>query len=370
MGRAPRAEECGEMESSRESSSAKARVVVVGATGNVGTGVVQRLARDPGVESITGIARRLPNWTAPKTRWLTADVATADLAPLFRGADVVIHLAWLFQPTRRPLTTWRTNVTGSARVFEAVAEAGVPALVCASSIAAYSPGPKDRAVDENWPTDGWPTAAYGREKAYVERVLDTFEQRHPQIRVVRLRPGFIFKRESASQQRRLFAGPLLPNRLVRPGVIPVVPDLPGLRFQVVHNADVAEAYRLAALRPVRGAFNIAADPVVDAALLADILAARPVRVPVAPVRAALALAWHLRLVPAAPQLFDALLRLPVLDTTRARLKLGWAPRRTSREAIEELLRGLREGAGMSTPPLSERVAGGRIGEVAGVGTRA
>ncbi|HEX5595725.1 MAG TPA: NAD-dependent epimerase/dehydratase family protein [Micromonosporaceae bacterium] len=346
------------------------RVVVVGATGNVGTGVVTALSRDPSVRSIVGAARRIPQWTVPKTEWVSADVVSADMVELFRGADVVIHLAWLFQPSHRPLITWRTNVAGSIRVFNAVAKAGVPALVYASSVGAYSPGPKDRAVDESWPTDGWPTAAYTREKAYLERVLDTFEHANPEIRVVRLRPGFIFKRESASEQRRLFAGPLLPGQLIRPGGIPVIPDLPGLRFQVVHNADVADAYRLAALREVHGPFNIAAGPVVDARMLAEIFKTRPVRLPAAPLRMALAAAWRLHLVPAPPALFDALLQLPIMDITRARTELGWSPRYTARDAIEEVLAGLRESAGMATPPLSPQLPGGRAQEImTGVGQR-
>jgi UDP-glucose 4-epimerase len=328
------------------------RVVVVGATGNVGTSVVEALSVDPEVGSILGIARRLPEWSAPKTTWLAADIESDDLVEAFRHAAVVIHLAWQFQPTHRPVTTWRANVLGGMRVFDAVAEAGVPALVYASSVGTYSPGPKDTAVDESWPTHGWPQAAYAREKSYLERVLDAFEPAHPDIRVVRMRPGFIFKRESASEQRRLFAGPLLPNRLVRPGAVPVIPNLPGLRFQALHTVDAAEAYRLAALRPVRGAFNLAADPVVDAALLADLLDARVIPVPAAP-----AAAWRLHLVPASPDLFDAVLRLPIMDAGRARTELGWTPRHTSREAIEEFLRGLREGAGMPTPPLATASAG-------------
>ncbi|MGH3786324.1 MAG: SDR family oxidoreductase [Pseudonocardiaceae bacterium] len=347
-----------------------ARVVVVGATGNVGTSVVQALADDSSVRSILGVARRLPQWSAPRTEWVQADIERDDLVDLFRGADVVIHLAWLIQPTHSPLITWRTNVEGSKRVFQAVAKAGVPALVYASSVGAYSPGPKDKPVDEQWPTDGWPTASYTREKAYLERSLDAFERAHPDIRVVRLRPGFIFKRESASQQRRLGVGPLLPHRLVRPGLVPFVPDLPGLRFQVLHTEDVAQAYRLAALGRARGAFNIGAEPVVDAAMLAECLGARTVRVPVWPVRTALWLAWHLHLVPASPYLFDIFLRLPIMDTTRARTELGWSPRYSSRAAIEELLGGMRDGAGMSTPPLAPTTPGGRIHELrTGVGTR-
>lgn len=339
------------------------RIVVVGATGNVGTSVVEALGRDPEVGAIVGVARRSPQWTAPKTQWVRADVARDDLVSIFRGAAVVIHLAWLFQPTHDPALTWRANALGSIRVCDAVAEAGVPTLVYASSVGAYSPGPKDRAVDESWPTHGWPGAAYTREKAYVERVLDAYEYRHPQVRVVRLRPGFIFQRAAASEQRRLFAGPLLPQRLVRPGAVPVLPDLPGLRFQAVHAADIAEAYRLAALRPVRGAFNIAAEPVVDARLLADCLGARVVRMPSWPVRAALSAAWHLHLVPASPQLFDAVLRLPIMDVGRARTELGWQPRHSAREAIEEFLIGLRQGAGLPTPPLVSSVPGGRAHEL-------
>ena len=38
-----------------------------------------------------------------------------------------------------------------------------------------SEGPKDRAVDESWPTDGVASGYYGRQKAAVERILDTFE---------------------------------------------------------------------------------------------------------------------------------------------------------------------------------------------------
>ena len=347
------------------------RVVVLGATGNVGTSVVQSLAAEPEVTSVLGLARRLPDWQVPKTQWVAADVASDDLVAQLRGADVVVHLAWLIQPTHDPNLTWRVNVLGSIRVLRAVAEARVPALVYASSVGAYSPGRKDRPVDESWPTHGQPTAAYTREKAYLERLLDTFEREHPDRRVVRLRPGFIFKREAASQQRRLGIGPLLPHRLVRPDLIPVLPDLPGLRFQALHSLDVGEAYRLAAIRPVRGAFNLAAEPVLDMSRLARLLDARTIRVPTRGVRAALAAAWHLHLVPASPQLLDAVLQLPIMDIGRARDELGWVPRHSSLDAIAEFLDGLREGAGMDTPPLSPRTAGPlRIGEFrTGVGQR-
>jgi len=180
----------------------------------------------------------------------------------------------------------------------------------------------------------------------------------------------VFQRAAATEQRRLFAGPFLPGTLIRPATVPVVPDLAGLRVQVVHAADVAEAVRLAVTGSFRGPVNLAADPVVDPALLGDILGARPVRLPTAAARAVLATAWRLHLVPASPDLLDAVLRLPIMDTRRARDDLGWHPRFDATATVEEFLTGLRTGAGLDTPPLTPSPPGGRLGEIAkGVGGR-
>jgi UDP-glucose 4-epimerase len=347
------------------------RVVLVGATGNVGSALVELLSGDPRVEAVVGIARRAPSWRPPKSRWVEADIARDDLSRHLEGADAVVHLAWSFQPTRDAVRTWRTNVLGSLRLFFTVARSEATALVYASSVGAYAPAPQDAAVDESWPTHALPTAAYGREKSYLERVLDTFERDHPALRVVRMRPAFIFQRASAAEQRRLFLGPFVPGRLADPGRVPVVPDLPGLRFQALHARDAAEAYQRVLFSDVAGAFNLAAEPVIDAAVLAELLDARVVRVPPSLARTSLAAAWRLRLVPATPGLLDLALSLPTMDSGRARRELGWEPVHTSTAALGEFLAGLREGAGGPTPTLRSRAGGpARWREVAtGVGAR-
>jgi UDP-glucose 4-epimerase len=347
------------------------RVVVVGASGNVGTSVLRALADEPRVESVLGIARRGPAMSFPKTEWAQADVASSDLEPHFRGADAVIHLAWLIQPGRDQAILRATNVEGSARVFGAVAAAGVPALVYASSVGAYSPGPKDRRVDESWPTAGVPTSFYARHKAEVERVLDRFERDQPGIRVVRLRPALVFKRDAASGIRRLFAGPFLPSPLVRRELIPLVPRTERLCFQAVHSHDLGEAYRLAAVGGARGAFNVAAEPVLDAPELGRVLGARPVPVHPGLLRAGAALSYRLHLQPTEPGWLDMGLAVPVMDATRARRELGWEPRHTGADALRELLEGLRDRAGIDTPPLSPRAGGPlRVRELlTGVGRR-
>lgn len=333
------------------------RVVVTGASGNVGTSLLAALAHEERVTEIVGIARRLPAMSFAKTVWRRADIADADLDSLFDGAGAVVHLAWLIQPSRDERVTHRVNVHGSQRVFDAVARAQVPVLVYASSIGAYAPGPSGRAVDESWPTTGVPSSFYSRHKAQTERMLDRFEREHPEVRVVRLRPALIFKRSAASEIRRLFIGPFLPSPLVHPERLPVVPLPRGLRTQAVHSLDAGEAYRLALVNDVRGAFNIAAEPVLDARTIGRMLGARTVEISPRVLRAAAAATWRLHLQPTSPGWLDMGMQLPLIDTSRARSELGWTPRHGAQDTVTELIEGLRERAGMPTPPLDPAVGG-------------
>jgi nucleoside-diphosphate-sugar epimerase len=328
------------------------KVVVLGASGNAGTALLRALEDESDVNEIVAVARRPPaRWPSAKTAWRSLDIAVDPLEGVLRGADTVVHLAWLIQPSRDREQTRAVNVGGSRRVMEAVARARVPALVYASSVGAYSRGPKDRLVDETWPTGGVPSSFYSRDKAEVERLLDGFEREHPEVRVVRLRPGLIFQRGAASEIRRLFAGPFLPSRLVAPRWIGIVPRHPRLRFQAVHADDVADAYRRAIVGGARGAFNVAAEPILDGEALGRLLGARPVPVPPSVLRAGAAAAFHLRLTPTPAGWVDMALDVPLMDTARARDGLGWQPSRDAGSALLELLEGIRTSAGFPTPTL-------------------
>lgn len=348
------------------------RVVVLGATGNIGTSVLRSLADEPKVDSVLGLARRRPNLSVPKVEWAEADAVRSDLVSHFRGADAVVLLSWIIQPSRDLNKQWMVNVEGSTRAARAVREAGVPALLYSSSVGAYSPGPKDRRVDESWPTGGVPTSYYGRHKAEVERRLDRFEKEAPDVRVVRMRPGLVFKREAAEGIRRLFAGPFFPSLLANPKLINFVPDIDDLRSQIVHSYDVGEAFRLALVNDeARGAYNLATEPVLDAREIGRILDARPVHLSSRVARAGAGLSWRLRLQPVSPGWLDLSRQVPIMDTTRARTDLGWTPRYGAEETLLELLEGLRSGSGLDTPPLSPKTSGPfRVRElITGVGGR-
>ena len=313
------------------------RVIVTGATGNVGTSVLESLSREPSITEVVGMARRLPNLHLPKTRFVAADVANDDLAPLFEGADAVVHLAWLMKSRRGEQELEKVNVRGSQRVFDGVVHAKVPQLVVASSIGAYAPGPKHYRVDEQWPTTGIPASLYSRQKARVEQALDELEKRRPGLTVTRIRPALVFKRGASSEIERLFMSRWIPEWWLRSGARRLVPETPGLSIQAVHALDVADAFCRAVVRRIAGAFNIAAEPVLDTDRLVRVMGATPVRLPQFLLRGAVSLGHRIGLQPTSPDWVELALDCPSMSMAKASARLGWRPGHSSVEAFDELL---------------------------------
>ena len=329
------------------------RVVIVGASGNAGTALVRRLRQEPDVD-IVGVARRLP--PPAGMEWHSCDIggdgAAAKLTEIFRGADAVVHLAWQIQPSHDQRRLYRTNVLGSLAVAEAAVRSGVPGLVFASSVGVYSPGPKQAYVRENWPRHGVIESSYSRHKVLVERLLDRIEADHPTLRVVRLRPGLIFQRLVGTEIGRYFAGPLLPAALLRPQRIPLIPSHPGLRMQAVHADDVADAYARVLRSDVRGAFNVAAGPVLDPALAAEVFRGVQVPVPGWLLHAAASLTWWARLQPVDAGWVELGLQAPLMSCDRIAGELGWRPDHDAVSTLRELIGGMADRAHADSPPLS------------------
>jgi len=337
------------------------RIAVIGATGNVGTAVLSRLQRaaDGGEGlSITGIARTLPDtgrFPYAGVDWQALDIGTDEgrdaLTAALSGVDAVVHLAWAIQPNRDERAMYRTNVTGTANALRAAGVAGVRQFVCASSVGAYSPSDKTVRRGESWPTGGIRSSHYSRHKADQERLLDAFERDYPGIAVARLRPGLIFQGQAGSEIGRYFLGPFVPKILLGGLPLPLLPIPASFIFQAVHAEDVADAFWRVVAQHASGAFNIAAEPELTPARIADLLGARRViGLPVRVLRLLVGASWALGVQRTDPGWIDLASGSPVMDTTRARTELGWEPNRSSRDALAEVLAGLRRGAGRGGSP--------------------
>ncbi len=343
------------------------RIVITGATGNVGSALVRRLVA-AGRHDLVGLARRPPSpGIAPfdEVEWRTADLTTDGSLPVlreaFRGASAVVHLAWGFQPSHDEAYLEALGVGGTRRVLRALEDERVPHLVHMSSVGAYSRRRDDTPVDESWPTSGVPSSPYSRHKAAAEGLLDVHEASGAGTIVARMRPGIIGQSSAGSALLRYGVPALVPSRALR--LLPVLPLDRRLLVPVVHSADVADAVVRVLDRGAGGAFNLAADPPVTAGMVAGALGARHVHVPAVALRLAMSGAWHARVQQVDPGWLDLGYAVPLLDTSRARSELGWSPTVDGEAVLVEVLEGMHRADSDHTPALRPRTVAEQVGRL-------
>jgi nucleoside-diphosphate-sugar epimerase len=358
-------------------------VAVTGPTGTFGMGLMPLLQADQRVARVIGVARRpfdpaALGWT--KMNYRRGDVRDRDaLKDAFRGADVVVHLAFWITGTASREETRSVNVEGTVGAFRAAAEAGVHRFVYASSVAAYG-FHRDNPIGmtEAWPVRPAKHLFYAQEKAEVEQLLEeeTAISRNIDLYVLRppivlgphavgakeVLPGSLATLLRMVTERAGAALPLLPltaaaTRLAQLGgraavALPryLAVPVPAYPMQFIHEDDVGEAILLCVLGAgPAGAYNIAADDVITtrdvardfglatlpfpsglAQRLAGTLAAFP-RPPV---------------VPPAADWIEAASHPSIMDTTKAKSELGWTPKYSALEALRSVpaLQSLRRAA--------------------------
>ncbi|MEW5812061.1 MAG: NAD-dependent epimerase/dehydratase family protein [Actinomycetota bacterium] len=335
------------------------RILVTGASGNVGAGVLRELRRQEPEAQLVGVCRRPParGQIYEAVDWRPVDLSAPDavsrLTSAMRGVDAVIHLALAVHPVADEDYLHRVNVIGTQAVLRAMTETGVAHLIYASSLGIYAPSESATPVAETYPTTGQSTSVYSRHKVAVERLLDDFERDHPDTVVSRFRPTVVVARHAAYEIRSLYAGSVVPRAafaMLQRRKLPLLPLPRGLALQFVHADDVGDAVVRLLQRRARGSFNVAAD-VLSPSALAALVGARPVRVSPAAMRAAVVVLHRLGVLAVTPGWYDVATRSPLMDTTSAREELGWHPRRSSTEAARELIDGLADGATGTSPAL-------------------
>jgi UDP-glucose 4-epimerase len=334
------------------------RIVITGATGNVGAALLRALTAH-GDHELVGLARRVPAPDAAlrgRVTWVGTDLTDPTdqtlLEETFRGADAVVHLAWGFQPSHDPDYLAELGVGGTRRVLDAVAASAVPHLVHMSSVGAYSPKRDDRPVDETYPTSGVPSSPYSQHKAHAERLLDTFAEDHRDVTLTRMRPGLIGQSSAGSALLRYTLPALLPSRLLR--LVPVLPLDRALRIPMVHADDVADAFTRALSSGTGGAFNLAADPPVTVDDIARTLGARHIQVSRRVVRAVVAGSWRAHLQQLDPGWIDLAYDVPLLASDKATRELGWTPTHDGPSVLADIVEGMASAEHAKTAVLRPR----------------
>lgn len=327
-------------------------VAVTGPTGTFGFGLMPLLQADPRIARVIGVARRPFDPAAhgwDKMTYRRGDVRDSEtLADAFRGADVVVHLAFLITGTASRATTRAINVDGSLNAARAAAAVGAERFVFASSVAAYGfHADNPVGMTEEWPVRPAARLFYAQEKAELEHLLADEAARHPGLDLFLLRPSIVLGPHTVGAKNTLpeplaglvsrAAGAVtrLPVRLPAP--------IPRLPLQFVHEDDVGRALLLCIVGAgPPGAYNLAGPGVLSATDVARELGLAPLPIPGAVARAparALAAVAGLRLVPPVMGWAEAVSHPAIMDTTKAERDLGWRPRYTGLEALRATVHG-------------------------------
>jgi nucleoside-diphosphate-sugar epimerase len=341
--------------------------LVTGATGLVGSHIVERLAADGWriralVRESSAVRQRGGNGGA----WLRrqgVELATGDILDLpsfveaARGCDTIFHTAAAVTPPAsrvHPYDAYRVpNVDGTRNAIAAAARHGAR-LLQLSSVAVY--GPKARyassavaGVDESMPLDPLPERAYYARSKRESEELVIAAHADGRIWATAVRPDVIYGPRDRQFVPRV-------ARLLRLGVAPVI-DGGNAIMAIVHAAHVADGAVRAATTDAAGGrvYNLANDFDVrwrDFYRLAGEGLGRHVRCVGIPHRLAAVLlsvakrtirfvtAGGLNIVTTAS--LDFMSRDNPFNSDRARRELGWAPALRPESSVPDAFRWWRE----------------------------
>jgi UDP-glucose 4-epimerase len=330
-------------------------VAVTGPTGDLGISIVSSLERSRRVRRIIGMARRPfdpgeQGWK--KTEYRQGDVSDpGSVRGLVKGADVVVHLAFAILTAGD--ATLALNIEGSRHVFAEAAKAGAERICYASSVAAY--GFHDDNPDwltEEVPPRGTKEHPYSQQKSEVEGVLGKVLLRRRRTAAYVFRPCIVAGPkaqtflEEIPYYRISDAMPAAVRRLLSamPVLKPVIPD-PGVRFQLVHHDDVAQAFVAGVLgRGEPGPYNLAGNGTLTMSDVADALGWYSVPISRGAVEALAEVATGLPLMPESVAWLHSVRKEVLMKTERAKRQLRWRPKHSSRQTLKEMIAAHRDEA--------------------------
>ncbi len=233
------------------------KVLVTGATGCVGTGMVGRLlAKGYDVRAMARTTSDLSYLKSTKAEIVFADVTRPEtLPPAVQGVDIVFHCAAKVTPGWGPWEDFEAiTVEGTKNMLKAASEAGVKRFLQVSSVTAYGDACQkgEVLVDESTPclAEKTPSSYYDYAKRLADEACAEYHQAG-KIPVSTIRIGIAYGPRDRLTADRVYIQTLIP--------IVAWPGKANPLFAVVHVQDVAELAILVATneKTIGQVYNVA-----------------------------------------------------------------------------------------------------------------
>jgi len=308
------------------------RYVITGGSGYIGSRLVDLLERREDTEKIVICDVAAPKGYRPHTEYERLDVrdreAVRSVLERVRP-DVLVHLAFILNPSHDEEFAYNVDVNGTHNVLEAADKVGTRQVLVTTSGVAYGAFPDNPVpLTEDDPVRGVAGFTYARDKTESDRLCQLWAATHPERVMTIVRPCIVF-------------GPNVDNYLVRLWTKqPFAVDVGTIdrQIQFVHEDDVVEGITGLLLGRHAGAFNVAGDGLMTNRECAELIGTPIRKMPLRVYRGLARVMWRLRQSEVPPGGIEFALHSWLLSNEKLKRTTGWSPRYTSRETFEITMR--------------------------------
>jgi nucleoside-diphosphate-sugar epimerase len=300
------------------------KVLVTGATGVYGRGVVERLVRAG--HEVVAMARNPPRALPSGATFSQGDVAEyAHVRRAMEGCEVVAHMAFVVAPLKSEDETRRINLGGTQNVLDAIADTGARRLVFVSSAMSYGANPDNPPLfTEQHEQRPAPDYIYGTCKKEAEAMI-----RASGVEAVMARTAVTVGRHTDNLIVDIFGAPAI---IGIKGV--------DTRYQLVHQDDVGRFVAFACEQGPPGAVNVAPPDFVSLREIAEILGKPFVEVSEAQALKGVEFAWKHDLADITPGEIAGVSYMPRMAVQRLHDEWGFACTWSTRDGLYDLRRAV------------------------------
>lgn len=284
-------------------------VAVTGASGYIGTKLLERLEQEPSLRKVVAFDVNPPTVPIHNLAAYRKDVSSPiDEELTDQDATTLVHLAFNARrgANRREVEAIRKeNLETLRSVMASCAGSRIGHLIYLSShtvYGAHSDNPVP--ISDDAPMRPSPDYPYGYDKHLSELALEEFAQAQNDVRVTILRSCIVLGYSADNYTTRAF---------FRPWLMGVAENNPAMQF--VYDEDLARVMSIFIQKEIPGTFNVAGDGVVYYREMAKIIQSKLISLPSFLAYPLARLSWELHLQRDATSGGLDLVRWPILMST-------------------------------------------------------
>jgi UDP-glucose 4-epimerase len=309
------------------------RILITGVSSYLGTELARRLETDPEVEYVAGLDERPPKAKLERLDFIEADIRNPVIGKLLpqTEVDTVVHnkIVRRSGPGMSPRAMHDINVIGTLQLLAACEKAPtLRSIVIRGSAGIYGAEPTAPQFFTEDMGRLYPLKTrFQRDVGEIENYFETYSRRHPHVVCTMLRYQPTIGPSTDTQITRYLGLPLVPTYL---GFDP--------RLQFVHEDDAQEALVAAVKNPVRGAVNVAGPGTIGLTRLVRRAGKVTAPIPAQLFAGATGFGRRFGLFEFSADFRRTLRYGRAVDVTRLVEEVGYTPRFTTPEAVDDYVR--------------------------------